>query len=80
MIIVDKREKKIEYLRNKNLEAFYSNAIELSPENLMNLGLNMYINNKKYFKREIYNIFNQSKFNEQKVLHPQQVEVLIRRK
>ncbi len=76
MIIVDKREKKIEYLRNKNLEAFYSNAIELSPENLMNLGLNMYINNKKYFKREIYNIFNQSKFNEQKVLHPQQVEVL----
>lgn len=76
MIIVDKREKKIEYLRNKNLEAFYSNAIELSPENLMNLGLNMYINNKKYFKRQIYNIFNQSKFNEQKVLHPQQVEVL----
>lgn len=76
MVIVDKREKKIEYLRNKNLEAFYSNNIELSPENMMNLGLNMYINNKKYFKREIYNIFNQSKFNDQKVLHPQQVEVL----
>jgi len=76
MVIVDKREKKIEYLRNKNLEAFYSNNIELSPENMMNLGLNMYINNKKYFKREIYNIFNQSKFNDQKVLHPQQVELL----
>lgn len=76
MIIVDKREKKIEYLRNKNLEAFYSNNLELSPENMMNLGLNMYINNRKYFKREIYNIFNQSKFNDKKVLHPQQVEVL----
>lgn len=76
MIIVDKREKRIEDLRNKNLEAFYDKKIELSPENMMNLGLNMYVKDKKYLKRELYNIFNQSKFDNKKILHPQQVEVL----
>lgn len=76
MIIVDKREKKIEEIRNKNLEAFYSGNVEVSPENMMNLGLNMYIRNTKYLKRELYNIFNQSKLDEKKVLHSQQVEVL----
>ena len=76
MIIVDKREKKIEEIRNKNLEAFYSENVEVSPENMMNLGLNMYIKDAKYLKRELYNIFNQSKLDEKKVLHSQQVEVL----
>ena len=76
MIIVDKREKKIEEIRNKNLEAFYSKNVEVSPENMMNLGLNMYIKDTKYLKRELYNIFNQSKLDEKKVLHSQQVEVL----
>ena len=47
MIIVDKREKKIEEIRNKNLEAFYSENVEVSPENMMNLGLNMYIKDAK---------------------------------
>ncbi len=76
MLVIDKREKKIEKLRNKNLEAFYSKNIDLSPENMMNLGLNMYVTDKKYFKMELYNIFNQSKFDDNKILHPQQMEVL----
>lgn len=75
MKIIDKREKSIESLRNKNLEAFYNNDI-VSPENLMNLGLNMYIKDKKYFKQELYAIFNQSKIDDKKILHPQQIEVL----
>ncbi len=76
MKVIDKREKNIEVIRNKNLEAYYLNTIELNPDILMNLGLNMYIKNKKYFKQEIYNVFNASLINENIILHPQQVEVL----
>ena len=76
MMIIDKREKKIEEIRNKNLEAFYTKNIELSPENMMNLGLNMYVKNIKYIRRELYNVFNQSLLDDEKVLHSQQAEVL----
>lgn len=76
MMIIDKREKKIEEIRNKNLEAFYTKNIELSPENMMNLGLNMYVKNIKYIRRELYNVFNQSLLDNEKVLHSQQAEVL----
>lgn len=76
MMIIDKREKKIEEIRNKNLEAFYTKNIELSPENMMNLGLNMYVKDIKYIRRELYNVFNQSLLDDEKVLHSQQAEVL----
>lgn len=76
MKIIDKREKSIEKIRNQNLEAFYNGNLEISPTNLMNLGLNMYVKNQKLFKRELYNIFNMSNIDDNKILHPQQVEVL----
>lgn len=75
MKIIDKREKNIENLRKLNLQAFYERK-NLDSQNLMNLGLNMYIKTNLNFKNELYNIFNESKFDKNKVLHPQQLEVL----
>lgn len=75
MKIIDKREKNIEKLRNLNLQAFYENK-NLNSQNLMNLGLNMYVKESFNLKHELYNIFNESKYDKNKILHPQQVEVL----
>lgn len=75
MKIIDKREKNIEKLRNSNLQAFYENK-SLNSQNLMNLGLNMYVKESFNLKHELYNIFNESKYDKNKILHPQQVEVL----
>ena len=74
MRVIDKRQKNIEKLRNLNLKAYY-NKDNIDTQNLMNLGLNMYVKNYN-FKHELYNIFNESQFDSKKILHPQQVEIL----
>ena len=72
---VDRRERKIEEIRKLNLEQYYENA-KVDDNNLMNLGLNMYIKKSKMVKNDIYSVFHQSKYDNKIVLHPQQAECI----
>lgn len=72
---VDRRERKIEEIRKLNLEQYYKNA-NVDDNNLMNLGLNMYIKKSKIVKNDIYSVFHQSKYDNEIVLHPQQSECI----
>lgn len=72
---VDRRERKIEETRKLNLEQYYENA-NVDDNNLMNLGLNMYIKKSKIVKNDIYSVFHQSKYDNKIVLHPQQAECI----
>lgn len=72
---IDRRERKIEEIRKLNLEQYYEN-VYIDENNLMNLGLNMYIKKSKILKNDIYSVFHQSKYDNRIVLHPQQAECI----
>lgn len=67
---LDKNNYKVE-----KKKIIWENA-NVDANNLMNLGLNMYIKKSKMVKNDIYNVFHQSKYDNKIVLHPQQAECI----
>lgn len=75
--VYDRRQKDIEKLRNENLEYYYSNiGGSMNNNNLLSLGLNMYVKEHQSLESDLYNVFHKSKYNPQIILHPQQVECI----
>ena len=73
--VVDRRQKSIELIRNENIKKYLKKEL-VDDNNMMNLGLNMYIEENTLIKNDLYSIFHMSKFDPKVVLHPQQVECL----
>lgn len=74
--IFDRRNKKIEKIRNEYLKFYYiEKDSELDESSLLSLGLNMYSKNSS-IQKDLYHAFAISTFNQNITLHPQQLECL----
>lgn len=72
---IERRDGDIEIMRANYLKYYYDEKNDLDDASLYALGLNMYIR-KKNIKLSLYNSFCRSLYDNNIVMHPQQVECL----
>lgn len=72
---IERRDGDIEIMRENYLKCYYDEQNNLDDTSLQALGLNMYIK-KQNIRLSLYNSFCRSLYDNNVVMHPQQIECL----